>query len=464
MAIQPDYTISREMVINYLTNHGIEFNKHDVLSWDLSVGVETEFFLAIKCPKTNLLKMLTNEKKRDAIVHKTAMELGKIFREKYNIDQKWLNADSSYKLVDSEYWVCMIETGTPESLSIPEQRRVQRIITKTLINVARQENVYVMAISTPPNKQRGWQPSNKHRYDQLRKYVGPSLRQFKVAGVHTHVCVGNEFMRIVSSLALTNIVPFVTGLTASSPIFCGELTNQIASRPSKWRNFRSDIPKDAKILSSVEGYKKALKGLLIDIGSVAPGFLTHVDNDIHKKELPLKQQLVNAAGIFWTIIRANQKYDTSELRAAETTPYIDDSLAMTAMYRAFIRYVIRHPEYKMHDAAILSMNIKAVEDEGRQAMLIDNAGNKNISFTDSLYEFLEMIKEDAEALGDWNFINNQVKIIMERGNVAEKLIHTWHQNNPQNFTQTGQTTEAQQAAMEWIIQETENEAFANFEL
>jgi carboxylate-amine ligase len=467
MAKKPNYTVSNEMVKNYLKQSGIRFNAKSIEEWDMTVGMEIELFLATV--KDGRWRMLTNERARDNIIRKMRERMGKIFAEDPDLTC-WLDNNGCFKFIDAEYWVCMIELGTPPSTTIAKQEYYYRTLMKNLVEIAGAEKVefadggesvvYPIAVSTPPNKQRGWRHSSKPRYRYLKQFVGKILNYFKIAGTQSQVFLPNEEVRIRHTLPAMTLAPLAIALTANSPIFMGEVQNKLACRGDKWRNFRDDIPEDLDVLSSRDNFEKHMLKLLDGVKEKAPGFLTQDDDG---NELSLDQRLVNAASIFWSVVRPNQNHHTGEFRPAETTPYILDSILITAMYRALVRYIIRHPEYTMEDRFLLKSHIKAAEEKGMNATFYDAEG-EGVSFDDALKDFLKMIQEDAEALGDWDFIQRQVKVIQRRGTAAEKLVALWGDNAPENSKSFEETAQAQQACMEWLIAETQQEATARCEL
>lgn len=462
MAFSPNYTISSKMVEKYLKHHGIPFDEAAIQSWSLHVGLEIEVFLAYVNPRNGHLQMLSHEKTRDAIIMETRRELGEIFSKEEKL-VCWLDKDRCFKFVDSEYWVSMIELGTPPSLTIAEQERYYRTVMAVMIKAARKHGVFPLAVSTPPNKQHpnSWRPSSNPRYKNLQKLIGHILRMFKIAGTQSQVEIQNADARVRHCRPAMNLAQFAAGLTANSPIFEGELQPKVASRYSMWRNFdRTDVPQDEVDMSSLWGYWGYLRKVVVAVEAKAKGFLTKNKDGTDADE---QTQLKNAASVVWFPCRPNQNHSTGEFRTAETTPYILDSLLITAIYRSLVRYIIRHPEYEMVQRAILRHNIKAAEGQGIHATLIDNDGNE-ISFRDALYQFLDMLQEDAEALGDWEFIRHQTEVILSRGTAAEKLVEIWKQHTDDPHAPAEETIEAQQACMQWLIDATDKEAFMECQL
>jgi carboxylate-amine ligase len=446
MAKKSDYTISSNMVENYLTKAGIPFSDKTTLSWNLTVGMEIEIFLAVK--HAGKFKMLTHEKVRDTILYELAISLGKKFCND-NPVCPIINEDGTFKFVDIEYWTSIIELGTPPSETISQQEYYYHIMMQYLIKICAKYGVYPMAVSTPVNKQRGWRRSNHERYIGLKKILGNVLNNFKIAGTQSQVFIPNEDIRVRHTRPAMNIGPIFTALTASSPIFMGEYQHKMACRYSKWRRFpRTDIPQDEVNLSNASGFRKYLANILDVVEAKVPGFLTKTHDG---QDVP--DPLQNASRVYWAPVRPNQTHRTGEARSAETTPYIADSVAMAAMYRAFVRYIIRHPEYEMMDRSILKHNIKEAETNGMEGIFYNEHGEK-ISFDTYLAEFLELIYDDAVALGDWDFIYSQTRVIQERGTASDKLIEIWKKH-----AEEGNTEAAQQTCMAWLIKETKKEAY-----
>ena len=66
MANTPNYTVSSNMVRNYLTKSGITFDENSIKSWRLTAGMEIEIFLTTE-DNNGFRKMLTYEKMRNKI-------------------------------------------------------------------------------------------------------------------------------------------------------------------------------------------------------------------------------------------------------------------------------------------------------------------------------------------------------------------------------------------------------------
>jgi glutamate---cysteine ligase / carboxylate-amine ligase len=109
------------------------------------------------------------------------------------------------------------------------------------------------------------------------------------------------------------------------------------------------------------------------------------------------------ASFLWWAIRPSAHYPTLELRIADACTHQVDTLALAAVYRASIAFLVRNPDYGREYSAItrrvIDENRWRAKRYGPQAEFIDDESGAVKSAAAALQELRELLRREAAEFG-----------------------------------------------------------------
>ena len=146
--------------------------------------------------------------------------------------------------VTSEFLQCQIEVGTRPCRSIADLRDDLSRLRRSVAAVARDHNLRLMAASTHPFARGGEQEhTRKERYDVLADELQEVVRRLMICGMHIHVGIDNDDLRIYLMGQVSYVLPHFLALSTSSPFWEGRDTGLMSYRISVWDEMpRTGLP------------------------------------------------------------------------------------------------------------------------------------------------------------------------------------------------------------------------------
>jgi carboxylate-amine ligase len=152
--------------------------------------------------------------------------------------------------------------------------------------------------------------------------------------------------------------------------------------------------------TGLKGYRLAAYDELPRTG-VPELFRTTEEFDAYIEALT-KAGVVKDASYIWWAIRPSLKLPTLELRAPDSCTFVDDSLAIAALYRSLARRLVHNPlqnrELTAVDRALIVENKWRAQRYGVTGTFVSPDGGGAISVGDLLEHVLEDVMPHAEAL------------------------------------------------------------------
>ncbi len=301
--------------------------------------------------------------------------------------------------VAPEFMRTQIEIGTRPSTTIPDARRELRELRSTVSEVADKEGLAIIASSTHPfGSWRDQLPTDKERYEALAQDMAAVLKHLLIGGMHVHAGIGDDDLRIDLMNQVTYFIPHLLALSTSSPFFDGYDTGMQSYRKSIFKAMpRTGLP--PQIFSTWSEYRRHVNAL------VGPGIIE------------------DATKIWWEI-RPSDRYPTLEFRASDVCPYIEDSLTVASLYLALLRMLWRrrtvNQRWRIYANFLIEENLwRAQRYPLAELTLIDFGYGETKPYPVLLEELLELVGEDAEALGVVEEVQRARRIV-EVGTSADR--------------------------------------------
>lgn len=306
--------------------------------------------------------------------------------------------------VSSELLRSQIEIGTKVCNNIQEAREDLARLRKVIVDVAANHNIAPIAASTHPFSR--WQDqkqTQKDRYEALTLEMQGAARRLVICGMHVHVGIENDELRIDLMNQMSYFLPHLLALSCSSPFWGGHDTGLKSYRLTVFDALpRTGLPER---FDSWSEYQRHLQ-ILIDAG------------------------LIEDSTRIWWDLRPSARYPTLETRIMDVCTRIDDAIAIAALLvchlRMLYRLRTRNQRWRIYTPMLIRENrwraMRYSFDEG----LIDLARGAVVPFDELLEEMLGLVAEDAVALGCTKEVA-AVRDILSRGTSAHRQLRDFEQ-------------------------------------
>ncbi len=293
--------------------------------------------------------------------------------------------------VSPEFLQCQIEIGTHVCKGVASAREDLRHLRRVVADKARDHGLAPIAAACHPfSDWKAQHHTDKQRYNELSRDLGGVARRLLICGMHVHVGLPDEEDRVDIVNQLTYFLPHLLALSASSPYWQGEDTGLASYRLTIFDNLpRTGLP--PKFWSWAE-YERTVTAL--------------VDLD-----------LIEDASKIWWDLRPSAKFPTIEARICDVSPRIDTALTIAAIIQSLTRMLWRlkgrNQRWRVYDNVLIAENRWMAQRYGINGGLVDFGRREIVPLADLVDEFIDLLSEDAEALGCLPELESARRIIAE---------------------------------------------------
>ncbi|GLK68721.1 carboxylate-amine ligase [Hansschlegelia plantiphila] len=308
-------------------------------------------------------------------------------------------AASVVKPASHELLKGQIEVQTEPGVNFDAARDQLREMRRDLAKVAAEHGLLVFAAGSHPlAKSREQDTTEKARYRRLEAELGLIASRTMICATHIHVEAPEADGRIGVMNRLLPFLPLLLALSVSSPFWQGRDTRLKGYRLTAFAEWpRTGLP---ELFRDQHEYQRFID-LLVAAG------------------------VVEDATFVWWHIRPSTRFPTIELRVCDSCPRLDDAIAIAALYQALFRCVLRRPELNADmgpvDRGVCASNIWQAQQHGVEAELIDVALAAARPVAAHLDVALELVEQDAEALGSSEWVG-RTRDILKRGTSADRQL------------------------------------------
>ncbi len=306
--------------------------------------------------------------------------------------------------VTSELLRSQIEIGTKVCKNVQEARQDLARLRKIVIDVADRHGLAPIACSTHPFSRWAEQKhTEKKRYESLTTEMQAAARRLVICGMHVHVGINDDELRIDLMNQMSYFLPHLLALSCSSPFWEGRDTGLKSYRLTIFDALpRTGIPER---FESFAEYNRHID-ILVGAG------------------------LIEDSTKIWWDLRPSGRYPTLETRIMDVCTRMDDAISLAALLvcqmRMLYRLRLANQRWRIYTPMLIRENrwraMRYSFDEG----LIDLAKGRVVPFPELLDELLELVAEDAEALGCEEELAD-VRNILTRGTSAHRQLKTYEQ-------------------------------------
>jgi carboxylate-amine ligase len=301
--------------------------------------------------------------------------------------------------VTSELLRSQIEIGTKVCKNVQEVRQDLARLRGNIIQVAARHGLAPIAASTHPFS--SWteqKHTKKDRYDELTLEMQGAARRLVICGMHIHVGIGDDELRIDLMNQLSYFLPHLLALSCSSPFWHGRDTGLKSYRLTIFDALpRTGLPER---FASWAEYQRHIN-VLMDAG------------------------LIEDSTRIWWDLRPSARFPTLETRIMDVCTRLDDTVALTSLLVCILRMLYRlrtrNQRWRIYTPMLIRENrwraMRYSFDEG----LIDLAKGIVVPFADLIDDLLTLVAEDAVALGCEKELAD-VRRILSRGTSAHRQL------------------------------------------
>jgi glutamate---cysteine ligase / carboxylate-amine ligase len=301
--------------------------------------------------------------------------------------------------VSPEFLRCQIEVGTPVCRTIAEARHELARMRRVIAEEAGKHGLAPIAASTHPFADwRAQRNTDKERYNELARDMQVVARRLLICGMHVHLGVEDEALRIDLHNQLPYFLPHLLALSTSSPFWGGERTGLKSYRLAVFNELpRTGLP---PAFADVSEYHRTVQ-TLVDIGEIEDG-----------------------TKIWWDL-RPSARFPTLEMRITDLCTRLDDAMTVAALYRCIARMLFRlrrgNQRWRNYSSFLINENRWLAQRHGAAGALIDFGKGEKVPFRDLIEEAITMTAEDAAALGCEKEVEGARRIAAE-GTSADRQI------------------------------------------
>ena len=247
----------------------------------------------------------------------------------------------------------------------------------SIIEVAGRHGLAPIAASTHPFSLWTEQKhTRKDRYDELTDEMQGAARRLLICGMHVHVGIDDDELRIDLMNQLSYFLPHFLALSCSSPFWGGRDTGLKSYRLTIFDALpRTGLPER---FASWAEYERHIN-ILMDAG------------------------LIEDSTRIWWDLRPSAKFPTLETRIMDVCTKLDDTIALASLLVCVVRMLYRlrtrNQRWRIYTPMLIRENrwraMRYSFDEG----MIDLAKGSVGPFEDLMDEMLSLVSEDAKALG-----------------------------------------------------------------
>ena len=301
------------------------------------------------------------------------------------------------KQVSPEFLRCQVEIGTGVCASIGEAREDLRRLRTSVAEIASRYDMAPLAVSCHPTAD--WKDqhhTDKERYNTLEHDLGGVARRLLISGMHVHVGIEDEDLRIDLMNQFSYFLPHLLALSCSSPYWQGQDTGLASYRLTIFDNLpRTGLPPR---IGDYSEFRRSVDAI-IETGAIE-----------------------DATKIWWDL-RPSDRFPTLETRICDNSPRMEHALSIAALCQCLMRMLwrlrIKNQRWRIYESFLVGENRWRAQRYGMAKGLIDFGRGEVVPFAELLEEMIEEIAEDADALGCMSEVE-AARDILQRGNSAQR--------------------------------------------
>jgi len=301
--------------------------------------------------------------------------------------------------VKPEFMRSQIEIGTRKCATVTEARESLSVLRRSVIEATGAHGLAPLAASTHPFANwHGQEHTARERYDVLAQEMQAAAWRMIICGMHVHVGIDDDELRVDLMRQFSYFLPHLLALSCSSPFWEGRDTG-------------------------LKSYRLTVFDALPRTG-IPERFSSYADYRSHVDMLTKAGVIPDATKIWWDV-RPSDRYPTLETRVMDVCTRLDDAISIAAVIVSTLRMLwrlrARNQSWRSYAPMLISENRWRAMRYGTDEGLIDFGSGEIVPFRDLMEQLVELISEDALALGCLSEVEH-VLVIAGRGTSAHEQL------------------------------------------
>jgi carboxylate-amine ligase len=295
-----------------------------------------------------------------------------------------------------------IEVGTAVCHSLADAHAQLSELRRGVAQTAGEFGLAILAASTHPfaswDEQR---TSPGERYRMLAADLQEVARRLVISGMHVHVGIEDEDLRIELMGQVTYFLPHLLALSTSSPFWMGHRTGLMSYRIAVMDELpRTGLPESFDSYAEFQRHVRTLVGVgLIEDGTK-----------------------------IWWDVRPSARFPTLEMRITDVCTRLDDAICVAALFRCLLRFLYRlrqqNQRWRRYAPMLISENRWIAQRYGVAEGLADFGRGVRAPYPELLEEILALVAEDAAHFGCEAEVAH-ARTILARGTSAHLQLATY---------------------------------------
>ncbi len=280
-------------------------------------------------------------------------------------------------LLTPEFLQSQLEVGTSKCASVAEAAAQVRELRSVLSRVAGEFGYAIIAASTHPFGD--WTAQRftaKERYDQLAQDHGVVARRMLICGMHVHVGIDDDELRVDLMDQAMYVLPHLLALSTSSPFWHGY--------PTGLRSYR---------LSIFDGMPRT---------GLPEAFDSWAEYQRHVGVLIAAGQIEDASKIWWDL-RPSGRFPTLEMRIADVCTTAAHGASVAATFQSILAMLwqlkLDNQRWRSYSPMLIQENRWRAQRYGIDEGLIDFGLGEVVPCAQLIEELLELLAPAGERLG-----------------------------------------------------------------
>lgn len=329
--------------------------------------------------------------------------------------------------VNPRFLRSQLEASTRPCRSIAEARADLARLRTIISEVAGRFGRAPIAASTHPFAKSTRQITTEHeQYFALANEMQGAARRLMVCGMHVHVGIDDDDLRIDLMNQLSYFVPHLLALSCSSPFWEGERTGLMSFRMTLFNSLpRTGLPERFASFAELR---------------------RHLD-------MLIRNGVIEDTSKMWWDVRPNPHYAALEVRVMDSCTSIDDAACLAALIvslaRRLYRLRLENRSWRIYPNMLIAENRWRAMRYSVDGDLLDLARGELASFPRLVKELIELVREDAVELGCLRELEHLETILMH-GTSAHRQIRIYEEARAAGAS----AREALQAVVDFLVNET----------
>ncbi|KPP98413.1 MAG: carboxylate-amine ligase YbdK [Bacteroidetes bacterium HLUCCA01] len=321
--------------------------------------------------------------------------------------------------IATEMLQCQVEVATPVADSIQEAREKIIHARKTVHDIAQSHGLAIIAAGTHPfSKWANQNITERTRYLGLVTENKVLARQLLICGMHMHVGLEDDDLRIDLMNQLSYFCPHLLALSASSPFWDGYDTG-------------------------LQSYRSVVFEALPRTG--IPPRLRSWGDYMEYIDVAMKTNCIDEPTKIRWDLRPSPKFPTLEYRICDVCTKVDEAIAICALKIALVAKLLKlrrnNMSWRVYRKELIQENKWRAVRYGLNGKLLDLGRKREVDAKKLIFELLTFVDDVLDEVGirdEVSYIHN----IVTEGNSADRQLRV--------FEQTGEM----KAVVDHLIKET----------